>query len=122
MFAASLAGLKFADEPESRSEDVVRRRLAQCTRRTDIPSRGSLGNARRRNHASSHRWNSEPSSNLIAAAMTLPGTIGTAVNVADDVSVRTFGMLFTANPHDPSRAEMLLEASWGPAKPSSLAP
>ncbi len=41
------------------------------------------------------------------------GIVGTAVNIQAMFPSETSGVLFTANPNDPSRGEMILEASWG---------
>lgn len=113
MFAASVAGLKFDDDPQADPESTALRRIERWRQETGrlFPEDPweQLDAAIDAVFAS---WNSERA-RVYRRRHDVRGVAGTAVNVQSMFPSERAGVLFTANPHDPSRGEMIVEASWG---------
>ena len=113
MFAASVAGVSVTavdtTEPEQRARQFIRRYEQQSGRTFPTDPWEAL---RQSINAVFASWHSDRAK-AYRQHHDVRGIVGTAVNVQAMFPSERAGVLFTANPNNPSAGEMILEASWG---------
>lgn len=113
LFSASVAGVALAAEPDEAPEQRARRFLTTYEERRGQPFPVDPWEALRLSiNAVFSSWQSDRAK-AYRQHHDVRGIVGTAVNVQAMFPSERSGVLFTANPNDPTRGEMILEASWG---------
>lgn len=113
MFSASVAGLSVTAPNHVSPELRVQSYLSMYEERTGRKFPADPWDALRQSiNAVFASWHSDRAK-AYRQHHDVRGVVGTAVNVQAMFPSEKSGVLFTANPNDPSRGEMILEASWG---------
>lgn len=113
LFSASVAGVTVTANHDALPEVRARSYLAMYEARTGQKFPTDPWDALRQSiNAVFASWHSDRAK-AYRQHHDVRGIVGTAVNVQAMFPSEKSGVLFTANPNDPSRGEMILEASWG---------
>jgi len=113
LFSASVAGVTVTSNHDASPKMRARSYLAMYEERTGQKFPTDPWDALRQSiNAVFASWHSDRAK-AYRQHHDVRGIVGTAVNVQVMFPSERSGVLFTANPNDPSRGEMILEASWG---------